>query len=99
MMDVRTGTDIVFVFEIENWLLRRRLLQGECEGRSGVMLRSVRVLRWSGDDSNLLSTILTSPGEQAVASDCWVLLGERRLRKEPMLRSFCFRSDPIRPLR
>lgn len=32
-------------------------------------------------------------------SDCLVLVGERKLRKEPILRSFCFRNEPIRPLR
>jgi hypothetical protein len=41
----------------------------------------------------------TSASGDADASDCLVLVGDRKLRNELMLRSFCFRNDPIRPLR
>lgn len=65
------------------------------------MLRGQRTLedRESVVVSLLWGNILTLSMRHSDISDCLVLVGERKLRKEPMLRSFCFRNEPIRPLR
>jgi hypothetical protein len=57
-----------------------------------------------GDTSSVVTSLMcartpTSTRKPSCVSDCLVLVGERKLRKELMLRSFCFRSEPIRPLR
>ena len=65
------------------------------------MLRGQRTLedRESVVVSPLWGKMLTLFMRHSDVSDCLVLVGERKLRKEPMLRSFCFRNDPIRPFR
>jgi hypothetical protein len=65
------------------------------------MLRGFGAL---GDTSLVVTSLMcvrtpTSTRKHSCLSDCLVLVGERKLRKELMLRSFCFRSEPIRPLR